>query len=327
MRTPLIALIAILGLVGHDGAHSQGRNSPTGEFGVHRVAGNVYMLDRGTSDSDGGANMAVLVGSDGLVLVDAKVEPWHKMVLAALKQLSDKPVRYVIDTHCHGDHTSGNAAFQREGATVIAHRNVRERLAAPQSYCSPRPGTGLPTVTFDSELTLYIDDEEIRIIKLPAGHTDGDAMVYFKKANVVETGDAFIGVGFIASSLPGSSRTEGGTMLGVIEELRKIVEWIPADAKVVPGHGAQASMSDVRHSLQVLEAMQSTIELQVRAGKTLDEIEKMDLLSPWRAFYGAPCDPHRSCDHQDANSFVRSFYEALSARAPSDAGQKQAPVH
>jgi cyclase len=317
MRTALAALIAILRLVGGDASYSQERNKPKGEFGVHRVAGNVYMLDRGTSDSDGGANIAVLVGGDGLVLVDAKEEPWHQMVLAALKQISDKPVRYVIDTHCHGDHTSGNAAFQREGATVIAHRSVRDRLAAPQSYCSPRPGTGLPTMTFDSELTLYIDDEEIRIIKLPAGHTDGDAMVYFKKANVLETGDAFV-----SSSLPGSSRTEGGTMVGVVDELRKIVELIPADAKVVPGHGAQASMSDVRHSLQVLEGMQNAIQVQVRAGRTLDEILKMDLLSPWRDYFGEPCDPHRPCDHIDAYFFVRNFYESLTTRGSSDAGQK-----
>jgi cyclase len=317
MRTALAALIAILSLVGCDASYSQERNKPKGEFGVHRVAGNVYMLDRGTSDSDGGANIAVLVGGDGLVLVDAKEEPWHQMVLAALKQISDKPVRYVIDTHCHGDHTSGNAAFQREGATVIAHRSVRDRLAAPQSYCSPRPGTGLPTMTFDSELTLYIDDEEIRIIKLPAGHTDGDAMVYFKKANVLETGDAFV-----SSSLPGSSRTEGGTMVGVVDELRKIVELIPADPKVVPGHGAQASMSDVRHSLQVLEGMQNAIQVQVRAGRTLDEILKMDLLSPWRDYFGEPCDPHRPCDHIDAYFFVRNFYESLTTRGSSDAGQK-----
>ena len=311
MRTALMTLIAILSVVGCGAACSQERSNPKGEFGSHRVAGSVYMLDRGTSDSDGGSNIAVLVGNDGLLLVDAKVEPWHQMVLAALKHLSDTPVRYVIDTHCHGDHTSGNAAFQREGATVIEHRSVRERLAIRQSYCSPHPGSGLPTVTFDSELTVYLDDEEIRIIKLPAGHTDGDAMVYFRKANVVATKDAFIGAGFVASSLPGPSRTEGGSMVGVIDELRKIVELIPADAKVIPGHGAQASMRDVRHSLQVLEGMQNAIQPQVRAGRTLDEILKMDLLSPWKDYYGEPCDPHRSCDHQDARSFVKNFYEAL----------------
>ena len=328
MRTPLVGLITIVTLMGCDAAHSQARISPSGEFSVHRIAGDVYMLDKGTSNSDGGSNIAVLVGSDGLVLVDAKEQPWHQMVLAALKKISNKPVRYLIDTHCHGDHTSGSAAFQQEGATVIAHRNVRERLEAAQSYCSPHPGTGLPTVTFDSELTLYIDDEEVRIIKLPAGHTDGDAMVYFKKANVVETGDAFIGVGFVASALPGPSRTEGGNMVGVIDALRKIVELIPADAKVIPGHGAQASMSDVRRSLQVLEGMKNAIQRQISAGKTLDEIQKMDVLSPWKDSYGEPCDYSRgSCDHQDERSFVRGFYDALTARAAADANHNQTRVH
>lgn len=310
MRVLPIVAIAILSLLAYAAADSQPRNGPKGEFRVHRVAGDVYMFDKGTSDSNGGANIAVLVGDDGLVLVDAKEDPWHQMVVAALKPLSDKAVRYVINTHCHGDHTSGNAAFQREGAMVIAHRNVRARLAG-KSYCGPSPGTNLPTVTFDREMTLYLDGEEIRIIKLPNGHTDGDAMVYFRKANVVETGDAFV-----SSSLPGPSRTEGGSMAGVIEELRKILELIPGDAKVVPGHGPQASMSDVRHSLQVLEAIQSVLRKQVRAGKTLDQILKMDLLRPWKDYFGEPCDPQRPCDHVDAYYFERSFYDELTAPTP-----------
>lgn len=324
MRIQLAVLIAVFSLFGCD-AHSQGRDVPKGEFSVHRVAGNVYMLDRGTSDSDGGANLAVLVGSEALVLVDAKGEPWHQMVLAALKRLSDKPVRYVIDTHCHGDHTWGNAAFQRDGATVIAHRNVRERLAT-NSDCGPRPGSGLPTITFEDKLTLHVDDEEVEIIKLPAGHTDGDAMVYFKRANVVATGDAFIGRGFVSSSLPGPAKTDGGNMLGVIDTLRTILERIPAGAKVIPGHGAEASMSDVRRSLRVLEGMEKAVRRQVRAGRTLDEIQKMDVLSPWKDSYGEPCEPHRPCDHQDGRSFVRGFYEALTAPAPTDAGHGQPAV-
>ncbi len=112
-------------------------------------------------------------------------------------------------------------------------------------------------------------------------------------------------------------------MLGVIDALRKIVELIPADAKVIPGHGAQASMSDVRHSLQVLEGMQKAIQRQVSAGKTLDEIQRMDVLSPWKDSYGEPCDYSQGgCDHQDERSFVKGFYEALTARRPSDASQK-----
>ncbi len=301
MRTPLIAVVALLSLIACDAAHSQEQATPKREFTVHRVAGNVYMLDYG----GGSSNVTVLIGSDSLVLVDAHMEPQHQMVLAALKQLSDKPVRYVIDTHCHGDHTWGNAAFQREGATVIAHRNVRERLAT-ESNCGPRPGTGLPTVTFDSEMTLYVDDEEIRIIKLPAGHTDGDVLVYFKKANVVDTGDAFNSI-----QLPAASRTQDGTMAGIIDELRKIVSLVPEDAKVIPGHGAQASISDIRRSLKTLEDIRGAVERPVRAGKTLDEIRKMNVLSRWSDAFGEPCIPHTPCDHLDSEYYLTMFYQAL----------------
>jgi len=117
-------------------------------------------------------------------------------------------------------------------------------------------------------------------------------------------------------------------MVGVTDELRKIVELIPADAKVIPGHGAQASMSDVRRSLQVLEGMKNAIQRQISAGKTLDEIQKMDVLSPWKDSYGEPCDYSRgSCDHQDERSFVRGFYDALTARAAADANHNQTRVH
>jgi glyoxylase-like metal-dependent hydrolase (beta-lactamase superfamily II) len=266
----------------------------------------------------GGGNVAVLVGGDGLVLVDADEAPRHQLLLAALKQLSDKPVRYVIDTHCHGDHTWGNAAFQREGATVVAHRNVRERLAT-NSHCGPRPGTGLPTVTFDSELTLYVDDEEIRIIKLPAGHTDGDSMIYFKKANVVEAGDAFT-----TNQLPGASKQQGGTMVGITDELKTILEVVPEDAKVIPGHGAQASISDVRHALQTLEGMKNAIQRQIRAGKTLEEIREMKVLSPWSASIGPLCSPHTPCDHSDSNFFLNAFYRDLTTvQTAPNAGPNQ----
>ena len=302
MRSPLIALIAIHSLMVCDAACAQEQASPKREFSAHRVAGNVYMLD-----GDGGGNITVLVGTDGLVLVDAHMEPQHQGVLAALKRLSDKPVRYVINTHCHGDHTWGNAAFQREGATVIAHRNVRERLAV-QSKCGPRPGTGLPTMTFESELTLYVDDEEIQIIKLPVGHTDGDAVVYFKKANVVATGDAFF-----STQLGGASRAQNGTMTGVIDELRKIASLVPEDARVIPGHGTPASIGDVRRSLKSLEGMRDAIEQPVRAGKTLDEIRKMNVLSPWNKEFGEPCIPHTPCDHLDSEYFLTMFHSALTA--------------
>jgi cyclase len=305
MRTSYIALVALFTLVGCDAAHAQDQGNPKPAFSVQRVAGNVYML----GGVDGGSNVTVLVGSDGLVLVDA--DTYYQKVVDALKQVSDKPARYVINTHCHGDHTWANAAFQREGATVIAHRNVRERLAT-ESNCGPRPGTGLPTVTFDSELTLYVADDEIRIIKLPAGHTDGDATVYFKKANVVATGDAFV-----SDHMPGPSKAQDGNMTGIIDELRRIISLVPEDAVVIPGHGARSSIKEVRATLKTLEAMKAAIELPVRAGKTLDEIRAMHVLGPWKDAFGEPCIPHTPCDHLDSEFYLESFYLALTSAPPA----------
>ncbi|HEV2703664.1 MAG TPA: MBL fold metallo-hydrolase [Steroidobacteraceae bacterium] len=302
MRTPAIFRLGLLCLVCCGAAFAQQVATPAREISVHRVAGNVYLL---RCDGGCGANVVALVGSDGLVLVDAAEESVHQKMVAALRQLSDKPVRYVIDTHCHGDHTGGNASFLREGATVIAHRNVRARLAA-KSTCGPPPGTGLPTITFDSAMTLYTDDEEIQITKLPTGHTDGDIVVYFKKANVLETGDAFFSNGF-----GGSDHSNNGTTIGVIDELRTILSLVPADAKIVPGHGTVAAIGDVRDALHTLEAMRDAIQQQIRAGKSLDEIRQMNVLSPWKDLLGDLCDPHKPCDHIDSEFYLRAFFNEL----------------
>lgn len=152
MRFVLPVCAAILGLSIGRVAETQG--TPGTPIKIHRIAG-----------------IAVLVGNDGVLLVDAQGSPDARFALTALKTVSDKPVRYVINTHCHGDHTGGDAAFQRAGATIVAHDNVRKRLQ--EGKCGP-PAV-FPTLTFGNELTLYFDDEVVRIIKLPTGHTDGDA--------------------------------------------------------------------------------------------------------------------------------------------------------
>src|SRR5579863_7088176 len=235
VRMMLCAGAACVNLIACGLSHSQNLQVSPQVVGVHRVAGDVYMLDTDTTKFEGG-NVAVLVGSEGLLLVDTNSASRTTAIVTALKKISGKPVRYVIDTHCHGDHTGGNAAFQREGATVIAQVNVRKRIE--QDKCD-KIEPGLPTITFDSELTLHFDGEEVTAIKLPTSHTDGDAIVYFKRANVVHTGDAFVSL-----NLPFHSKYAGGSILGLADALREIVRRVPEDAKVIPGHGPQASISD-----------------------------------------------------------------------------------
>jgi cyclase len=218
---------AFLSLICWVPAFAQSAGNAT-TVGVHRVAGNVYMLDTDTSKFEGG-NVAVLTGKDGTLLVDSNSASRAEAIIAAVKGLSAEPVRYVINTHCHGDHTGGNAAFERLGATIIAHVNVRKRIE--QNKCDPIE-LGAPTITFKSALTLYFDDEEVRVIKVPTSHTDGDSIVYFAKANVVHTGDVFVSL-----HLPFRSKYAGGDILGIAGALRAIVEQVPANARVIPATG------------------------------------------------------------------------------------------
>jgi cyclase len=267
---------------------------------IQQVTDNVYVLGNGATFS--GGNIVVLVGRDGLVLVDAKGESFTGATIAALRKLSDKPVRYVINTHCHSDHVGGNPSFQRAGALVIAHANVYRRLQPETKRIEcEQNGVGSPNITFESELTLHFEDEEIRIVALPAGHSDGDAIVYFSKANIVDTGDAFV------MPVPFHSRGAGGTALGLPDELRRILELVPDDAIVIPGHGAQASMNDVRQVLAVLNDVQDAIAQQVRAGKTLDELKAMRILDPWKDSLG-----------DELEWTLMALYEALAAPPARD---------
>jgi cyclase len=272
MRALVFVGAATLGLIVGNTAGSQ--ESRSEQLSIHRVAGNVYMIDPG---SEGGGNIAMLVGDHALLLVDASgwVDP--QPVLKALKDLSDKPVRWVVNTHCHRDHTAGNAAFQAAGATIVAHTNLGRRVEAQK--CDGE--VALPTLATDNKLTLHLDNEEVQVIALPTGHTDGDAMVYFKNANVLATGDAFV-----SSELPSQSRYAGGNMLGVNEELRRIVELFPNDVNIVPGHGPQSGMSEVRGALKVLDGIRDAVSQQIAQGKSWDQLSEMNLLDPWKGVLG-----------------------------------------
>ncbi len=254
-------------MIAGNAAESQGV-----KLNAYRVAGNVYLLNKGTLDSPDGGSIAVLVGNDGVLLVNEQDQ--EEPVLAALKTISDKPVRYVIHTGCD---TAGSAAFLRDGATIVARDKLRGRLAAKK--CDARGAW--PTLTFDSELTLHFDDEEVRVIGLPTGHTDGDALVYFKKANVAVTGDVF-GVGY----LPAYSKYAGGNALGVNEQMHRILALLPDDVKIIPGHGTRASLNDVRRASKALDEMRDAIAEQVAKGKTLDQLQEMNLLEPWKDLRG-----------------------------------------
>ncbi|HET9473778.1 MAG TPA: MBL fold metallo-hydrolase, partial [Steroidobacteraceae bacterium] len=223
-------------------------------------------------------NIATSAGEDGVVVVDTCGTGVADQLLASVKRLSSKPIRFVINTHAHADHSGGDAAFQNF-APVIAHDNVRKRMAAGNEVTGDKPSSpeALPIITFDGELTLHLNGDEIRLLKLPPGHTDSDVAVFFRKANVVCLGDVFMSP---AASF--GDRHFGGGMLALIQALEFVLPQIPNDAKVVPGHGVVSTRADVVRGLEVLNGMKAVVEAAVRDGKTLEQLTAERPFDKWR---------------------------------------------
>jgi cyclase len=252
-------------------------------------------------------NVVVSAGDDGVVVVDTCVAEVADHLLSAVQRLPAKPLRFVINTHAHADHSGGNAALQKF-APIIAHRTVRTRLTEGNKVTgdAPRPPEALPIVTFDGEMDLHLNGEDIRLLALRSAHTDGDVVVFFKKANVVCMGDVFMPP---AASF--GDRHFGGGMLRLIESLELVLPQIPADAKVVPGHGAVSTRTDVVRGLDTLKQMKAVVESAVRAGKTLEQLTAERPFDPWRGAVPAWASSDKSLD-----GWVRNFYREISAASP-----------
>ena len=267
-------------------------------FKIIPVAGAVSLLQ-----SPAG-NIAVLAGDDGVVMVDTGYAASEQPLRAALKQVSDRPLRFVIDTHIHDDHTGGNAAFQRE-APIVAQANVRTRLAAGAKVMNhevpPAPPAALPQITFEDQLTLHLDGEEIRLIHLP-GHTDGDSIVWFTRANVVHLGDLFVTYGF-----PFIDLDSGGHVQGMIAANEKVLSLVPVDAKVIPGHGPVCTTADVREYVAMLKETSARVAAGIAQGKTVAQLQQEKALAGFDKWSHGFFTPEK---------FIEQLYRDLSAPAP-----------
>jgi cyclase len=269
---------------------------------VTKVSGNIYMLE------GAGGNIAASVGEDGIVIVDDEFAPLAEKIGAALKNLgiTDKPVRFVINTHYHGDHTGGNANFAKDGSTLIAQDNVRKRLEAGgvagnggsvKMENKPAEKAALPIITFEHDVTVHLNGEDIRALHFPAGHTDGDAIIYFPKNNVVHMGDDFVRYGF-----PFIDVAAGGSVQGMIAACEKSIEQLPADVKIIPGHGALSNVDDVRVYIKMLKETSSVVDAALKANKSLDQMKKEKILAPWSKF---------SSQAQNEDVFTETLYYSL----------------
>jgi len=248
------------------------------EIKVTKVAGNVYMLE------GAGGNIGVSVGDDGILIVDDQFAPLADKIRAALKGIADKKLRFILNTHWHGDHTGGNEAFGPE-APVIAHDNVRKRMATEQKSeffkrtTPASPKEALPVITFNQNLTVYFNGEEIRAIHFPHGHTDGDSVIFFSTSNVVHLGDDFF-----AGRFPFVDLESGGSVEGLTKNIAEIITKIPAGAKLIPGHGPLSTIEDLMNYHNMLVTTSDIVRAKIKAGKTLEQIKSEGLPDTWKSW-------------------------------------------
>jgi glyoxylase-like metal-dependent hydrolase (beta-lactamase superfamily II) len=288
----------------------------------YHVSGNVYML------VGAGGNMAVSIGADGVLLVDDQFAPLTDKIVAAIRTLSDKPIRFVINTHLHGDHTGGNANLAARGATIFAHDNVRARMTAASS-----PEGALPVLTFAEPIDFHFNGEEISVIPTVApAHTDGDSLVYFRGSNVLHTGDVYV-----TSSFPVADAANGGKLLGHIDVLNQILELSQTaagfssgfgnapgaypdrpigalgrahgrtDTLIIPGHGHLSDEADVLQFRNMVAIIRDRVRIWAERGMPLEELIAARPALGWEARYGSDTGPRTT------RRFIETIYAETTA--------------
>jgi glyoxylase-like metal-dependent hydrolase (beta-lactamase superfamily II) len=264
MRTVFVVMALIGGLAVHAGAQPPDMSQV--QIKTTKIAGNFYTLE------GQGGTIGVLSGPDGVLMVDAQFAPLSDKIIAAIKQISDGRIRWLINTHVHGDHTGGNENIAKAGATIFAREKLRARLIKPAPGANGQPGTpappmALPVVTYDSAITFHVNGDDVQLIPVPLAHTDGDTMVYFPNANVIMTGDFYRSTGY-----PNIDRANGGTMNGMLAGFDLIVKTGKPDTKIIPGHGAIVDKAAVSAHKAMMMAVRDKVAALVRQNKTQEDV-------------------------------------------------------
>ncbi len=264
---------------------------------VEKVSGNVYALF-----GDGG-NIGVSYGKDGLMTIDTQYENIAEKVKAELKKLgSDKP-KYTFNTHWHGDHTGGNVIFGQD-SIIIAHKNVRDRLLNVTEFFgqkrTPTPEIGLPSITYDKSLSVYFNGEEVRAVHFPKGHTDGDTVIFFTGSNVVHLGDDFF-----AGRFPFVDLASGGSVEGLVKNIGELIQMIPSDAKLIPGHGPVSTIDDLKNYHQMLIETTLIVRKAMKEGKSLDQIKSAGLPEKYK---------DASWEFINTESWIETIYKSYSPK-------------
>ncbi len=253
----LSSLVGVQTLLGQDMASAV--------IETREVAGNVYAL------FGPGGNIGVSVGDDGMLIVDDLMAPLTERVRGALGELGEGKVKFLLNTHWHPDHTGANQDWGGS-APIVAHHNVRHRLSTQQEVLGmtygPLPAEGLPVVTFTDSLSIHFNGEEIRAIHLPGGHTDGDIVVWFSQSNVVHMGDLFFNGMF-----PFIDLGSGGDVLQFTGNVSAVLDRIPENVRIIPGHGPVGDIEDLRRFHTMLTETTAIVRAHIETGKSLEEIQ------------------------------------------------------
>ena len=232
------------------------------EIQTVKISDGLYVLMSGAAQG----NILVLAGSDGLFLVDSMYGQMHQKILSALRAISSQPIRFLVNTHLHGDHTGGNEAMTRLGAVLISHHNMRKAMAAQTS--NPPAAPALPSLTYTDSITLHVNGEDISIFHPAPAHTDGDSIVYLRHANVMHVGD-------VPSSLryPNIGVNDGGSVDGMMAAARQVMKIANPNTKIIPGHlGPVVGFKEIGQQLEMFAAVRELVLTAIREGKTEQQV-------------------------------------------------------
>jgi cyclase len=236
------------------------------EIKTTKITNNFYTLD------GQGGTIGVLVGPEGIFMVDSQFAPLSQKIATAIHQISDKPIRFMVNTHVHGDHTGGNENFAKMGTIIFARDELRFRLAHPAPGANGAPGiaapaVALPVVTYEGPVTFHMDGEDVRLIPIRRAHTDGDTLVYFPANDVLMTGDYFRSIQF-----PNIDRTNGGSLNGMIEGLGITIGLAGPNTKIIPGHGPMVDRAAVMAHRDMILAIRAKVAALVEQGKSVEDV-------------------------------------------------------